>query len=74
MLPYGFDHTIHRREEPPLLSLRAARQVLPPSTPPSSSPPRFYAFSGPLNRPASCAPSVLEVCENENEMPKYTLS
>lgn len=28
MLPYGFDHTIHRREEPPLLSLRAARQIL----------------------------------------------
>lgn len=71
MLSYGFDHTLHRREEPPLPSLR---QVLPPSTSHSSSPPLLYSISEPLDRPAPCAPSMLEPCENEEEMPKSTLS
>lgn len=66
MLSYGFDHTLHRREEPPLSSLRAERQVLPP--------PLLYSIPGPLDRPAPCTPSMLEPCENEEEMPKSTLS
>lgn len=71
MLQQGFDHNLHRREEPSSLSLRVARQILPPSTPVSSSssiPPRS------LDGPAPCAPSVLEAPQKSNEVPKYSIS
>ena len=72
MLPQGFDHTLHRREEPSSPSLRVARQILPPSTLVSSS-----SFSVPprsLDGPAPCAPSVLEALEKSDEVPKYLMS
>lgn len=73
LLLQSLAHTLRRREEYSSPISHTARCAFPHSALPWSALAPFSLPPRPLDCPAPCAPSVLEVLEKNKKVPKYTL-